>query len=181
MVLNLARSFQTSHAGSFRTAVYCAYPLRNYSRPYKQTSQKIREIIQRPSHLSRVANTESISLHPTSSDQASLGRLSKSSFRNVTSYSEGIVAGGGVEMTPNEQMNILNKDDILGIGESESGTPPRPRDRSNAFSHTPQTSRISIEPTTGRPLILSDSTKILGEECETEQLPTSEKNASEME
>jgi len=84
-------------------------------------------------------------------------------------------------MTPTEQMSIVNKHDILGIGGSESSTPPLRRGRSNTFSHTPQTSRISIEPATGRPLILSDSTKIMGEECETEQLLASQENASEME
>jgi metal transporter CNNM len=150
--------------------------LRNYSRPYKQTSQKIREIIQRPSRQSRVATTESISLHPVGWNQASHDRLisSKSSFerisRSVSSYSEGIVAGGGVDM-PTVQMNKLHKHDILGIEGSKSSTAPMPRGRSNTFSHTlSRTSSISFEPAGGRPLILSDSRKTLGGECETEQL-----------
>jgi len=86
------------------------------------------------------------------------------------------MAGGGVEITPTGQRNKFN----LGNERSDSTTPPLPRSRSNAFSHTlSHTSRINFEPATGRPLITGDRTKIQVREGETEQLLVSPKIASE--
>jgi len=163
--------------------------LRNYSRPYKQTSQKIREIIQRPSHLTRVATSESISLHPTSyntlqeSPSAHERLITQSSScelisKHVGNFSERNVAGGGVEMTPTGKRNKFN----LGMERSESTTPPLPRSRSNAFSHTlSHASKINFEPATGRPLILSDNMKIQVGEGERDQLLVSPKISAETE
>jgi len=126
--------------------------LRNYSRPYKETKQKIREIIQRPSHLQRKA-TESISFHPSGFDSLQdstvhdqlLIKNTDMISGDASEYLKGKVASGGVEMTQREQRISIGsryKPEVPGMDRSDSRTPPLPRVRSNVLNRT--VSRTSI-------------------------------------
>jgi len=158
--------------------------LRNYSRPHKETRQKIREIIQRPSYLHRKSKSESMSLLPSSYDtlQDDLmagDRLlsSRTNLQTGISYPRGKVAGGGVEMMPvgeRSSRDIFNKGEISWIDKSASLTPRISTGRSNTFLRTmSNTSVINFEPVTeDRRLISINNTQLQEGEGEAEELPT---------
>jgi len=124
--------------------------LRYYTRPYKETREKMREIIQRPSYYTRRSSERSTgSLQPSVLQRNSSGHgqvlLKKADLkeRSVSAYSHRHLLSGGVELPTGEKSFV-----IKGIDDFESTTPSLARARSNGFLHTlvSRTSSINLEP-----------------------------------
>merc|ERR1719320_765870 len=158
--------------------------LRNYSPPHKETRQKMREIIQRPSYLHRKSKSESMSLLPSSYDMLQDDLMdgdrllsSRTNLQTGISYPREKVAGGGVEMMPvgeRSSRDIFNKGEISWIDKSASVTPRISTGRSNTFLRAmSSTSVINFEPVTeDRRLISINNTQLQEGEGEAEELPT---------
>jgi len=160
--------------------------LRHYSRPHKETRQKIREIIQRPSHHQRKSKSESMSFNPqTYESYDSYQDNLESSDRRLTSrtdvisgttssYSRRKLAGGGVNIMPmgeKSSQSIVSIYDKTGRDRSDSTTPPLPRSSSKAFLYA-RTSHIDFQPDTDESRLVSINKQQLQEvEGEEEVLP----------
>jgi len=160
--------------------------LRHYSRPHKETRQKIREIIQRPSHHQRKSKSESMSFNQQNyesydSYQENLESIDRrlSSRTDVitgttSSYSSRKLAGGGLNIMPmgeKSSQSVVSICDKTGRDRSYSTPPPLPRSRSKALLHA-RTSHIDFQPDTDESrLVLVDNQQLQEVEGEEEELP----------
>jgi len=151
--------------------------LRNYSRPHKETRQKIREIIQRPSSHRRQSTGGTISLrtsnYSTLQDDTAIPELFSPSNNAVTRKQSGFsyqnLAGGGVEMTSIGKVDVKRTITETEVTDRfEPMTPSMARGRRNAFLHTLSPAAIvNFDPATDDRQLITNN-KMLFNEGETE-------------
>jgi len=155
--------------------------LRNYSRPHKETSQKIREIIQRPPGYLRQVSETSVSMHPPSYE--TLQKDSTTHEQILTTSSDLIFYEQKmVELTPTEIREINRTISNTEMMDEVPNIPPLPsRNRSNAFLRTfSQPSNINVDPATNdRPLITNNNMLFQVGEAGVEELTSTSKGLSE--
>jgi len=164
--------------------------LRNYSRPHKETRQKIREIIQRPLSYRRATSEGAIPVHSSyyetlQNDPSVHERLVRANTEVIARKNSGVslqtLAGGGCEMTSNGNIDIKQRSETV-VKDTFGAMPPSlSRGRSNAFLHTlSPTSRVNFEPVTDEFLLNGNNNMQLHEgEDEDEELLAGPKEASE--
>jgi len=158
--------------------------LRNYQQPYKETRQKIREIMQRPAHQQRQTPSEVSSLLPCSSFKelnfpSSIHQPAASEanmkMRSFSTYSQRSLVGGGYDFSPaisrnnDEQIRRAETERLLITG-SRNTTPAIPRSRSLFRQNTMivKTSKITVDPVVDDCVLVtkSDSAEVSNNEGE---------------
>jgi len=133
--------------------------LRNYSRPLKETREKIREIIRRPLHFNmKSISDRSLSYGRTSYDSfsentAPLNQVLTTNkclpLKNFSSCPQLVPRQGEMPPVGLKGCNRkVNPNEIALIERSRASTPPVLKDRSRAFLHTivSPTSSITLDP-----------------------------------
>jgi len=165
--------------------------LRNYSRPYKETRQKMREIIQRPSGYQRQSSEGVIRTHTsnydTFQDDPTVHEQLLSPRTDLKMWSEDRIsqqnlAGGGVEMTSKGKMDVkrtTSKTEVMDRYGSRS--PSLSKGRSNAFLRTlSPTWTVNVEPTTDDRHLITNKKMLFHEgEAEVLELPAAAKGVNE--
>jgi len=129
--------------------------LRNYSRPLKETREKIREIIRRPSYFNMNSMPDrSLSYGRTSYDSFNGNTtphnqvLNTSKFVPLKNFSSCPQFPRQVETPTVGQKGCVNPNEIAVIERSRASTPPVFKERSRTFLHTivSPTSSITLDP-----------------------------------
>lgn len=132
--------------------------LRNYSRPQKETREKIRDIIRRPSYLnSKRILDRSLSYGQTSYNSFSGNTiphnqdLTRSKYLSMKSCPQRHISPSQVEMPTVGQKGrnrTVNPNEIAVTERSRSSTPPVPKEKSSAFLNimVSPTSSITLDP-----------------------------------